>query len=944
MEPPPVDSLTQFRTLGFLKPQLLPPNYTVKNKSHFKKVTDEDIPFARAQGTRRSVLAATARYARPDVTVEMYGKPRFERNLKFILDIFAPYHGKCPPIPIDEVDYNADGAAGALLKDHFNYRNKEQVFDKHRDLVYWYGRHAHSFNIVPIWRTSGKSEILAAKKIMAESIRTFTFPDAFYSINFAHEISGIKNLMLYMGNEVEHWPFRMGSTFTHGGFHRMMSTLTGLIDVMGDATKWDASFTSVLHQAVKRIYGVLRGDTPGSPAERKFQWYMDIGHKSFVLLPNGQIIEMYYMKSGRPDTTISNCWAHFFILVDHFLDSCVSLEVQPDRFFLKCRWHIYADDHLNGYPEDFKEELSFEKRMVAYRRVGVELHPPPDDKIFYNTPVGATFLGATCGKKYGRYTPVFSYERMLAILYCNDYSEEDLEEVLVSVAPMVHTNPKCLDVFTEYVGHYYPHLLLLLKDRPIFSGQEQFARCTPQCAKKADGHLNISKYYISAEHVSRMSTGRIVSNNNTTSYDHPGKSKGGSSGSSKRRRNRRKRAQGGGGISETVEITSGNKHIDIHTSNRSSGSSRRAGRGTTTVFRPRDAVLSRAPKRDRYDLLSFQKKVENIVKAFIDPASNNNYRVPDGEGNIAVYQSKMQTNISGASGAAVAGVDVGRWSLTVSPAITDGPVFDGTWPSFSRAKVDGANGAAAYPTGYVANGVNARCTYTGDPLQPIYTNVGGTGSMDEVRCAGMSCLISYDGDDLVGGGDISAICAPGDTWSKRCTSGTTPATNNFVYWENISQYPKSYTGKTKKGTYIWWRPNTYKDMEMRSAMTLGAAGGQTTATTQYPILCAAGIMNSPKGAAAGPSSSMLVVIYTNYNFTPNDRSQIGDDAMDDPEAFAVACRYMRKLPTAIPNDLHEKFIAAVVGGVGGFLLGGPPMAVLGALSGFGIGTAAFKKI
>jgi hypothetical protein len=322
-----------------------------------------------------------------------------------------------------------------------------------------------------LWKTSGKAEILKNKKIVAEDIRTFTFADPFYTLAFAHCISGLKEFYIGMGNCVNDWPFRPGVAFAHGGFSNMMSTLEGKVIVEGDARKWDSSFTSVVAEAVQEVFEHQTGIKPGHRLHEFFTWALQQRLLSAVVMPDGSVRIVPYMPSGSPDTTIANCLGHLFILVDHLLDSCEEEGLDPFLQWLKCNWHLFADDHLNGYPRALEAYLSYERRVVSYNRVGAELHPPPQDKI-HQTPIGTSFLGAVCYKEHGEYVPQFDKNRLLAILYCNDYDDEKLVEVLTSIAPIVHTNPEAYDIYVDYVRVYYPRLLGLLTVRPLFTGAE----------------------------------------------------------------------------------------------------------------------------------------------------------------------------------------------------------------------------------------------------------------------------------------------------------------------------------------------------------------------------------------------------------------------------------------------------------------------------------------
>jgi len=252
----------------------------------------------------------------------------------------------------------------------------------------------------------------------------------------------------------------------------MMKELIDLITVKGDAKLWDASVTSVLHEAIFRFMAFLLNYKLGTPEWEKLRWFMDQCHISFVRMPDGVILVLFYKKSGDPWTTGGNCIAHMFILYAHLIWGCKEAGRDPLRASNQTRWNIFADDHLNGYPVWFEKWLTFEIRSKFYKRAGVTIHPAPEDHV-QRGPVGTSFLGATVNLVDGRFVPEYSFLRLLAILACNEYGEEELEEVLCSIRCLVSTNSKAFEYYKWYVSTYHPNLISMLHE-PIdyFSGAE----------------------------------------------------------------------------------------------------------------------------------------------------------------------------------------------------------------------------------------------------------------------------------------------------------------------------------------------------------------------------------------------------------------------------------------------------------------------------------------
>lgn len=491
INPPFVDDREE--TLGRIGlPQGLPVDHLVKGEPHFKKVhPDLDIPFRRVQGSFHGVYAGTERYFTPDVAVE--DLPAYVDQYaatKLLKQIFLMYKGKCEPVPLGETFVNPKTSIGYVLKQFAKnefkngqikrpWRTKAEVYQNMPNLTIWMFQNAWLYKIPVLWETAGKAEILKAKKALRGDIRTFFIGDPFFTLSYSNLLSGLKTWMIFFSNDYELSPSRMGVTFIRGAFHRMMRELDGMIVVKGDAIKWDASFHSCMDDKVREIVKFVLEAAPDSEMSSRIDYFFQQSFESIVRMPAGHLYEMLYKKSGDPWTTGGNIMAHLYILAAHLVWAAKHMKIEPYRLYLKVRWNVYADDHLNGYPKrtdqfpyDIRPFLEFPHRERFYKAFGVNLHPPPED-VVQEGPLGGVFLGATVKKEWGRYVPEYSYERLLAILYCSSYSDEDLEEVIASISPLINTNSKASAVLREYCGRYFPHLLPLLDlNANLFFGGE----------------------------------------------------------------------------------------------------------------------------------------------------------------------------------------------------------------------------------------------------------------------------------------------------------------------------------------------------------------------------------------------------------------------------------------------------------------------------------------
>lgn len=473
-------------TIGRLgDPIYLPQDHRHNVNSHFRRENpDMDVPFARVRGSGPGVYKATQRYFTPDI--ETKDLPEFvdvRGAMKVMKDVFRPYVGNCDPCNLHETYFNGKSAIGWVLKNFSKeaakegllkrpWRFKYEVFLACPNLTLWMHKFAHFFDIPVLWETAGKAEILKIKKVNSGDIRTFTFADPFYTLNYCNFISGVKTLMIFLANIYHASPIRMGVTFIKGSFDTLMQELVNMWVVKGDCVKWDASFRSSLNDVVYRIFCYVLQIVPGSTDDVKLKYFLYHAFYSFVRMPLGEIYQLLYKKSGDPWTTGGNCMAHLFILLCHLVWMAREMKIDPYVLFLKMMWNIYADDHLNGYPRMCGPYISFEHRARFYRAFGVNLHPPPDD-VVQDGPLGGVFLGATVVEKHGRFVPSYTKERLIAILWCKEYGVEELEEVLVSIAPLINSNSEAYEIYKDYIQKHFPRLVPLLDmNDTLFSGNE----------------------------------------------------------------------------------------------------------------------------------------------------------------------------------------------------------------------------------------------------------------------------------------------------------------------------------------------------------------------------------------------------------------------------------------------------------------------------------------
>jgi len=934
----------------------LPKDHKVKVNSHFAKVYDKPVPFGRVQGNFVGVYKATERYYHPDITVEDYGKERFRSVFNVMKQIYRPFKGVCRPVDFLDTQFNPDSSLGYVVKQEMKrqyklkntprlVRKKDQLYPLTPRLIVWMKEWGWRFQIPVLWETSGKCEILKQKKVDAGDIRTFTFGDPFYTLNYSHLISGVKICMKLFANSFGKTSSRMGVSFTHGSFTEMCEQLRHMICVKGDCMKWDSNYVEVLAMASYHLCLYLMGCSPNEPMGKELFYYVQQAHHSYVRMPGGQVLKILFKVSGDPWTTGGNCMGHEFILVDHLMEITALFNEEngthhtPYQMYRKCAWNIYADDHLNGYPPILEQYLSYETRAEAYGRVGQKLHPPPNDEVQFG-PLGLMFLGAEVVERDGYFVPRYDFNRLLAILYCNEYSPKELEEVIVSISPLVATNEKAQEVLIKYVSQYYPWLIPYLEDiKCVFSGEEAVGIKIDRDYPKIKEQALLTEEEKRQMNGNSNSMGSKLNNtlNNPAGYDgqlavNPRRTR-------KRSRNTIRRANAGSGQRDPVLTRDAVRHLntasrELQLSNAARPNSR-GGSGSTM----RTGVPRPLPRR------GFSKtnksEIRTIVAGFLNPRDNCNILPTSGE-EVGIYNSKIASiNITGANDTTspplLATADYGKFSVFVSPTITNKSGFANT-PNTRLIVVDGGDRNVVYPAGGLTTTVfNSRINFYPDPNQNVYTNTDQKGTADEMACTGMSLLLTYDGDLIRGGGQIASHCMPAGSYFKRAiTTNVNPGnaaisiTNYDVLNDSI---PKSYNGPLVEGTYVWWCPDSIDDLSPKAVQSSSAPTYQTWDTYSPPYLVAAGVITQ---GTTGQSSLMLTT-YANYNYTRNDRTQPGFSTKATRSDLEMALEFLQHCPKAMPNAFHIAAIPALLGALAGFLTTGDAKgAILGAIKSTGV--------
>lgn len=344
------------------------------------------------------------------------------------------------------------------------------------------------------------------------------------------------------------------------------------------------------------------------------------------------------------------------------------------------------------------------------------------------------------------------------------------------------------------------------------------------------------------------------------------------------------------------------------------------------------------PRRNRPNTLTLQKAIVNQMKnemnernvyleSLVNPRDTEGIRLPDPfcRQHTATYQAKAVYNITGVSGTGTTAATQGRFCYVINPCI------DQRSTTFSVANL---YSQVAYKDGPLpalapwVNWFNVDDNYVGDAYQTMWLE-GANPVMTECRPVSVAVLVSYNGNLIQGGGNLAIALVRGGTWIANLTNATA-GTNNLANWENLAEYPGAYDGPLTSGGYAYWLPDDETDYLLRD---VNKAKNDTMGEHDYPVIVVSGVNGSPNaGSPVTFSTCLRLDAYFNFEYTTPTRTQATGPGPCSTWQRETAMRAICYQPTSMPNDWHQKFIASVVGGFGGWVLGGPAGALVGALA------------
>jgi hypothetical protein len=154
-----------------------------------------------------------------------------------------------------------------------------------------------------------------------------------------------------------------------------------------------------------------------------------------------------------------------------------------------------------------------------------------------------------------------------------------------------------------------------------------------------------------------------------------------------------------------------------------------------------------------------------------------------------------------------------------------------------------------------------------------------------IRPVSAAMLVSFIGNTLDDGGQISAAWVPGDVSNTELNTYAAPGGLQL-----LALKPGAYTGPISKGAYVFWKPDDVHDSQFKSL------SGELNHS--YPILVVC--FKSTKVS----TTTVRVSAVTNHEINTITRVLDSQCGMVEPDLMLHARRILTNYPTSCANDGH----------------------------------------
>lgn len=342
-----------------------------------------------------------------------------------------------------------EAVPGAPWK-YYGFRTKEEVLNH----PLFHQSHAdcrRGDKPYPPYVSAGKREFLSKEEILEDKIRTFLMAPLELLLDekwlYGEQDEALK--------ELQPGFIRYGVNFHNGGFDSMIKAAIRAFWIEYDVSGWDRKLPIL--NAVMKLRNECLEEAVGpelwselQPVARRVTNAV-VNHS--LLLPDGSVVQWDWSQmSGDGMTTSNNCIAHMFITLYMLIKACPNA---TDEEILDSGVNLYGDDDLAGLDEKFAACRNEEFVNSIYKEFGMMVKP--GTFRCQDTPIGMSFLGATCYgfKKRGQlyFVPVYKRERVLAGLYMSTDPLNPDEELMKAFSLLEIGWYNCYNEITEYI-HY----------------------------------------------------------------------------------------------------------------------------------------------------------------------------------------------------------------------------------------------------------------------------------------------------------------------------------------------------------------------------------------------------------------------------------------------------------------------------------------------------------
>jgi hypothetical protein len=383
----------------------------------------------------------------------MFNKPKvsydpkiFKRAKRLIKEVLRPYF-------IDGLQYSPeitpDAVPGCWWKYH-GFKTKDEVL---RHPMFWKS-HVETRNgdrEYPPYSCSGKREFLSKEELKDKKIRTFLIAplELLMDEKFLYGTQD-KNMKSYQPGWI-----RYGLNMHNGGFDQFIKGLISEFHLEWDISGWDRLLSilkdvmEIRNECLEEALGPEMWEQIRPISERVTEAV--VNHK--LLLPNGDVVQWDWSQmSGDGMTTSNNCIAHAIIFAYLLIQACP--EAKDDEI-KKQLANLYGDDVLAGLQNKFSKMKSENFVNSVYGQFGLSVKKGTFK--CQDTPVGMSFLGATCRAFYHRKKPYFvpSYKRDRIITgHVCSLNPLDLNDELMKQYALLELGwYDCYDEISQYIGY-----------------------------------------------------------------------------------------------------------------------------------------------------------------------------------------------------------------------------------------------------------------------------------------------------------------------------------------------------------------------------------------------------------------------------------------------------------------------------------------------------------